>query len=122
MKKILPLLVLLAGIGGVAGVVAFPFAMDIKAIQVPGHGQLLLGAFAVPALLALVGLARGGGRGLGISAAICFAVAGMKSAGDHGQIGQTTCLFAAFAGLILAIAMAVKPPVTEPAAPRTAQA
>jgi len=110
MKKIVPLLVLLCGIGGVIGVVALPFAMDVKAIDVPKHGPMMLGAFAVPALLALVGLVRGGGRALGITAAIGFAVAGMKSAGGHGQVGQTVCLFAAFLGLALAIFMAAKPP------------
>lgn len=110
MKKTVPLLVLLCGIAGVIGVVALPFVMGIKAIDVPKHGPILLGAFAVPAILGLVGLAKGGGRLLGVTAAIGFAVAGMKSAGGHGQSGQTVCLIAAFTGLIVAIVMAVKPP------------
>lgn len=113
MKKIIPLLVLFAGIAGVIGVVALPFAMGVKAIEVPKHGPIILGAFAIPAILGLVGLAKGGGRGLGVTAAVGFALAGVKCAGGHGQIGQTVCLLAAFGGLILAIAMAVKPPTPE---------
>jgi hypothetical protein len=110
MKKTVPLLVLLCGIAGVIGVVALPFVMDIKAIDVPKHGPILLGAFAIPAILGLVGLVKGGGRSLGVTAAIGFAVAGMKSAGGQGQVGQTVCLLAAFAGVVLAIIMAAKPP------------
>lgn len=113
MKKIVPLLVLLAGIAGVIGVVALPFVMGIKAIEVPKHGPMLLAAFAIPAILGAVGLAKGGGRSLGITAAVGFALAGVKCAGGHGQIGQTVCLLAAFGGLILGIAMAIVPPTPE---------
>src|SRR5688572_1296707 len=107
--NIVRLLVPVCGAIGVVAVLFFPFVAGIRAISVPTHGMILLFTYLIPLALGGFGAARGFTRWIGGVSLLCFLVAGMKSAGDGGDSGQTMMLLSAFVGMLAALAVAIAP-------------
>jgi hypothetical protein len=115
--RYLKFVILGCALAGGIGIVALPFVemngFKVYALDVPTHGPILLGCFILPALLALFSILRGTARWAMALSLVGFTIAGIKSAGDAGAIGdtpgQTVALITAFVGLLLSLVLLVKP-------------
>ena len=77
--NIVHLLVTLCGIAGSVAVLFFPFALGLKAIDIPTHGTILLVTFLIPLGIGARGAARGYSRWMGVVSLLSFLVAGMTA-------------------------------------------
>jgi hypothetical protein len=114
--RYLKYVLLLASFCGILGTVAVPFAelesIRVYAIQIPVHGPILLAAFLVPLVLVGVCIFFGTRRWAVIVSALGFLIAGFKCVGDGLGVeafGHTLALFSAFAGMILSVALTIRP-------------
>jgi hypothetical protein len=87
----------------------------IKLFEIPGgHGVIVMIAMLVGGAMGAINLAKSPARWPAIIALIAFAIVGMKlSGGDEGPIkiaaGGTAGMVFAFFGMLIAIALIVKP-------------
>jgi hypothetical protein len=101
------------GLIGVILGVALPAIKDtnIKLLDVPGHGVLTLACLAVGGAMGAVNLFMKPARWASGIAIVAFLIAGMKTSGggDAAGPGLTGPMILAFLGILLAVALTVKP-------------
>ena len=87
----------------------------IKLFDIPGgHGVILMIAMLVGGAMGAINLATRPARWPAIIALVAFAIVGMKvSGGDEGPVkiaaGGTAAMMLAFVGMLIAIALIIKP-------------